>query len=298
MKVLNKLSVLILLLAASAYSAHIDRVLRSKLSVSAPKYSSNAVKSLISSSGSTARRFYKKIHVNQLNSLRRVRSRFTYKTGFFKANVNFYPYRNFGSLMWGTKYELYGFRKKIVSGKVSYSSVQAFLGRRTGSTVEILSIYGLAAGKAKQKYNSVRYRRCRRILFWKKCRWRTKNVPRGYNRGEIIQMHNYLLNFAHRKAISVLPSRVMLEKDEFADEASPLFAASRLIPGKQVLYGVEQRNVMTSVGYLLKKSVREYSRGFSKAFGNGGKVRINKGGRYDVTLRKRGSRFDLIIQKR
>lgn len=295
MKALTK--ILLLILATSCLCANVDRILRNKLTKSRPSYSSNYQKRLISKSHGTAKRYYKKTTVSGLNSLMKTKDTFEYKGGFFKKSTTFYPYKNFGSLRWGTKYELYGYEKKIVSGKVSYSSVQAFLGERKGNDVELLSTYGIAAGSTKQMYNSKRYRSCRRILFIKKCKWKTKNIPRGYTTGEISQIHNYLQYAAHNYAIDKLPTSFTFSESDFEIERSPILASSPFVAGREILYGVNRKDVMSSVAYMIGKSINEYAGGFNAAFARGGTVKINKGGKYTVTLNVVGSQYDVTVKR-
>lgn len=73
------------------------------------------------------------------------------------------------------------------------------------------AVFASGVGQATTPHNAVRYRSCKRILFVKKCSWKTKYVPRGFNNGEISLIYNNLQHFAHNYAINAIPNNLGAE---------------------------------------------------------------------------------------
>lgn len=293
-KVKTAIPLTIFIIISLSKSAHIDAVMRNKFISTRPGFNQAQAPKLITEAGGYSKRYYQKIHINSLNDYAKLKDYVTYKRGTYSLATNLYPYSNFESLKWGTKYESYQFGKNIEAGKDSYSTSIGFLGSRSGDTLELLSVYGISSGKAVQVYNNVRYKKCKRKLFRRKCKWKVKRVPRGYNHEEIADMTNYLQHIAHNEVIKILPTS--LGGENFTAEDMPVLG-SGMLSGRQILYSVPGDKVMTSISTMIGRSVNEYS-GNVMALVNqrrNGVVMMNKGRMWKVEVRRSGDLWDLIL---
>lgn len=200
----------------------------------------------------------------------------------------------FESLKWGTKYESYGYEEHLIAGQVSRSSVSGYLGIRTGDTIEMTHVYGLASGNAVQQFDSVPYRSCKKILFVKKCSTKYNNVPRGFNNAEITAIHTRLQHKAHTEAINRLPTSLT---EEILSEEIIGFLGAGLTPRRQVLYQVAGGNVLTSLGMMIGQSVTEYGNQVMGIVNSGssGALNVNKGGNWRVEIVRSGANFVNLI---
>lgn len=58
-------------------------------------------------------------------------------------------------------------------------------GYKENGLVKFAFIKSIVYGTIVPQFNAVRYKKCRRILFWKRCKWKTRYVQRGNNEVEI-----------------------------------------------------------------------------------------------------------------
>jgi len=177
------------------------------------------------------------------------------------------------------------------------------------------SIYSFAHGKTKQQYNSLRYRKCKRKLFRKKCRWATKSVPRGLYHNEIMIMIKSLQNQAHTKAIEKLKtyelqknslenskkSKIPIENFENSENFELDFLASGVPTGfSQVLTGVENKDIEKAVGYMLEKANNSILGRKIRAGVNTGRnhlefVHYHDGVKYDIQVTKLGKSYRVTL---
>ena len=104
--------------------------------------------------------------------------------------------RNLGAhlkdLKFGKKAVALTFENHIVASGRSGVIAKALVAIKTGDQISARVALGSSTCDMKQMYNQVKYRDCKRILFWKKCSTKTKNVPRGFHPHELNAVLNNL----------------------------------------------------------------------------------------------------------
>lgn len=277
-------------------AAPIDGIMRNKFIHTRPGFDGNQAPRLLSGAGGLGHRYYVRIGVNELGNYLGQRHTYTYSRGPFAKGIDFYPYANFQSLRFGTKYEMYGFDKSIAAGANSYSSVMGFLGTREGNVLELLSVHGISSGQSIQQYNAVQHRQCKRKLFRKKCHTVTTHVPRGFNHQEITQIDAYLQHIAHNEVINRLP--VSLSDQIEALEGMQMLG-SGLAMNNQILYNVEAGNIMNSVNAMIGQSCNEYAGQVMGLVNSGrnGTVMVNKGGMFRVVVERTGGLWKVTVAR-
>ena len=100
-------------------------------------------------------------------------------------NVN--PYDKFVPLLFGSwaKVSTLTYRNEINVGGGGFVLASAHHGFRQGTSVSMITGYGIAMVSPKQQFNQVPVQKCHRSLFSKKCHWEIVNVPRGFHLHEI-----------------------------------------------------------------------------------------------------------------
>jgi len=100
---------------------------------------------------------------------------------------NVQPFAKFRPLLFGSnaKVNTLTYHTQINAGGSGYVVSNALLGQRSGTGVQMISGYGVVIVHAKQQYNIQTVRKCKKILFIKKCHNENVRVPRGFYNNEI-----------------------------------------------------------------------------------------------------------------
>lgn len=117
-------------------------------------------------------------------------------------------------LKFGRKAVSLTFENHITSGR-SGVLAKAFVALRTGDQVSARGAMGSATCDMKQQFNTVSYKDCKRILFVKKCKTKTKQVPRGFQPHELMTVLNHLQYQASKTMYDLGKSRTGLSSDAF-----------------------------------------------------------------------------------
>jgi hypothetical protein len=284
---------IILVILGLSLQAPMDTKLKRKMQATKPNYNSKKAGALIASPYSYAKRFAKTVSPANLDSVLKLSQ--TFKHG--ATTLKFKPFAKFGCLKWGKKFEEYGQRKLIRSGtnQISYSTAEGFIGERVKKTIKMTSIYSFAHGKTKQQYNTIRWRKCRRKFFRKKCRWRTKSVARGLFHNEINLITLALQNWAHGKAVTELTKFGAEELEaEIVGAAAPFGVT-------QVLSGVAKNDVYSAVDYMMQgagNSVvkREVEAGLKSGRASYQVKTAKSGVHYTIDVAKEGGSYKLTVK--
>lgn len=111
-----------------------------------------------------------------------------------KLPLAFKPFEGLKDLKFGKEYKRVLVEQSIKSPGLSWGKVTAMEGTRTGPQIQYVSGYGWSWGNAVQLYNINSVRKCKRILFWKKCRNENIKIPRGLHPNEIHEVEKALHN--------------------------------------------------------------------------------------------------------
>lgn len=108
--------------------------------------------------------------------------------------IKFTPFKGLVELKFGKHYQRVLVEQEIRAPGASVGKVTAQEGKREGSSVQYVAAYGWSVGNALQLYNRNKVRKCKKILFIKKCHDEWQNIPRGFTPNEIQEVENALHN--------------------------------------------------------------------------------------------------------
>jgi len=117
--------------------------------------------------------------------------------GHIGWNIN--PYGRFRSLHFGSnsRVQTLNFVNHINSAGHGLIVSNAILGIRSGSSLQLISAYGVARIQPIQQYDVQVHRKCKRILFVNKCHNENVHIPRGYHHHEL----NAIIQETERRAV-------------------------------------------------------------------------------------------------
>ena len=117
--------------------------------------------------------------------------------------IAFKPFEGLKELKFGKNYQRVLVEQDIRTPGQSMGKVTAMEGVRVGTDIDYTAALGWSYGTTNQLYNQVKYQSCKKILFWKKCSTKTKNVPRGFRPDEVQDvekaLHNPILTLLRNK---------------------------------------------------------------------------------------------------
>lgn len=175
------------------------------------------------------------------------------------------PYGDSMALKWGTKFEQLQTYSYIAEGRVCRTAVLGMMGLKIKDKARVVTGYGIVHGYTIPLYRNVRYRHCRRILFWNKCSYRYKRLRRGFYPSELSFIRSFMLAKAFIKAgqsikSSPNPMAVAQELDTGVDvnssftlDASNLMASGNGFLNK--VFGVDTVNLPATAGALIKNTM-------------------------------------------
>ena len=174
----------LVLLSTEVSSLSVEASLRNKLRSSAPTIDSAKFKSLITKLPTSAEKWHVRINVSGLASLKNK----VQKTKTGEITFQSKLYKEMQALKWADSFETLEYKNIIRSGRsmMNYNVVTGLVGVKNGSIVEANAIISITHGFGRGTYRQVRYRHCKRILFWKKCSWKTKTVSRALYNSELL----------------------------------------------------------------------------------------------------------------
>ena len=97
------------------------------------------------------------------------------------------PFDRFRALQFGSssKIQALQFSNQIGGNAQGRIISNAIMGVRNGDSIELVSAYGVAMVTPKPQFNTQTVRKCKKVLFWKKCHDETIRIPRGFTHSEL-----------------------------------------------------------------------------------------------------------------
>ena len=132
---------------------------------------------------------------------------------FFIGQMPVFPYIRMGPLRFGTKQISLTFYNNVGKGS---GAIAAFgsIGQRTGNTIKMGSIYGLAYGSINPKYTYTVVETCSGYLFWRTCVNTWHANERALYPSEIERVVSKLQREVSLKMVSELSAKTGLRSEE------------------------------------------------------------------------------------
>jgi hypothetical protein len=236
-----RISVIAILITmfVAANAAPIDTILYNKVQSTIPNVDQGQFNALIKNAGQWGSFFARYSPRDQIHTITGIN--FDINVGGKSHNLT--PFSDFGALKWGTRIEHLS-SKLYVSGAggLSYGIVTASVGERSGDHILMRTGYGWSHGNTNQMYNDVRYKSCKRRVFKKKCKWKTKKVARGLNTQEVNTVQMGMIKNAHIGALTKIPKSLT---------SAPLLQAGNNTGNSNILFGVNANEVIQAVTSLV-----------------------------------------------
>lgn len=275
----------ILFLSSAVSCRNLNLILRSKMISSQPASGPTHLLSGVFAYGAF---FSKTCHVNELETVVKTRAPATVIINGKKTVIQHLAFKKMEVLKYSTKFENIILEKNIVAGKRSAGMVNGYIGERVGTTVTLRSAHGAAKADAITPTNDVRYQKCKKVMFKKKCSWEIKKVPRGFNNQESLIIYNFLQHVAHMKAIAAIP--LSLQGEGYFEETKNI--------GKDIVREVEVEHISDVVAILTEKRKEEIERLVAEGIKNGKFVVENHeiGTTFFIELRRvNNGKFDVFV---
>lgn len=166
-------------------------------------------------------------------------------------HIAFRPFEGLKDLKFGKDYKRVLVEQSIRSPGQSWGKITAMEGVRKGKDIEYTAAYGWATGNGLQQYNHNKVRKCKRILFWKKCKNVWVKIPRGLFPDEIQQVERAL----HNPILEQLRNKLSSGRLLSAIQNTQAWRMPKGMNQVQVLTSVSRMNAGAAIKSLIGSSL-------------------------------------------
>lgn len=175
--------------------------------------------------------------------------------GDLTNNYMIKPFLPFAPLMWGAHFEKLHLEHHIrVRDVTSIGLLRGAYGVREGANIVMISGIGYTWGKLRKMENEVKYKKCKRRLFGKKCKWEKKKIERGLTLDEIHNLQNTMIHYGGHKIISILSPTRILEGQE-GEQREATVADLDGHHSRQILGQVDKSNLLTAIEEMISSKM-------------------------------------------